>query len=51
MIVRSRYDYIQCLDYAYDIIDQYEWLDHAGELRDSEIQESRQYIESVTTMF
>ena len=38
-------------DYAYDIIDQYEWLDHAGELRDSEIQESRQYIESVTTMF
>ena len=38
-------------DYAYDIIDQYEWLDHAGELRDSEIQESRQYIESRTTMF
>ena len=38
-------------DYAYDIIDQYEWLDHVDELRDSQVKESRQYIESITTMF
>ena len=38
-------------EYSYDLIDQYEWLDHVGELRDSDIKESRQYIESITTMF
>ena len=38
-------------EYAYDIIDQYEWLDHVDELRDSQVKESRQYIESITTMF
>jgi tryptophan halogenase len=38
-------------EYSYDLIDQYEWLDHVGELRDSDIKESRNYIESITTMF
>jgi len=33
------------------LIDQYKWLDHVSELRDSDIKESRQYIESITTMF
>lgn len=38
-------------EYAYDITDQYEWLNHVDELRDSQVKESRQYIESITTMF